>query len=30
MKDDIQIYRSNNVISNYKKWWIFKPPNNGV
>jgi hypothetical protein len=28
MKDDLEIYRSNNIISNYKKWRIFKPPNN--
>jgi hypothetical protein len=28
MKDDLQIYKSNNIISKYKKRRIFKPPNN--
>jgi hypothetical protein len=27
MKEDLQIYKSNNIRS-YKKWQIFKPPNN--
>jgi hypothetical protein len=28
MKEDLQIYKSNNIKSNYRKWRIFKPPNN--
>jgi hypothetical protein len=28
MKEDLQVYRSNNIFSNYKKRRIFKPPNN--
>jgi hypothetical protein len=28
MKDDLQIYKSNNIITSYKKRRLFKPPNN--